>query len=218
MGAIQALGGSTDLESTLSRRGSAKGDVPSDLAPDETAGRSSSTAGTGRARSTAWAGGAALRGFARPGGRRGRRRAVPGVHRRAVPTAEQLRLSLARGVDDFQADRARDHPAFEARTDELVGGAGLHRTDDPACFEIGCWVWTDRTRPGYATSAAGALVEAPFATTVTSPGSRSWTWPTGPAPRFLRSSALPCWPKKTARLSPRGHTSRGHVRVLDRPR
>jgi ribosomal-protein-serine acetyltransferase len=77
-----------------------------------------------------------------------------------MPTGEDLRGVLAPGEDDFDADRNWDYTIFEERSGALIGGAGLHRTEDPSSFEIGYWVHTRRTGRGYATIATRALVEA----------------------------------------------------------
>lgn len=50
----------------------------------------------------------------------------------------------------------------EADTGDVVGTVALHAKGDPHCVEIGYWVRTDRTRRGYASSAARALTEAAF--------------------------------------------------------
>jgi ribosomal-protein-serine acetyltransferase len=135
-----------------------------------------------------------------------------------MPTPEELRLILAQGVDDFRDDRGWDYSIFEERTGDLVGGVGLHRTDDPSCYEVGYWVRTDRTRRGYATTAAGALVEAAF---------RSLRTASQIMIRMdvanLASASVP--PKLGFTLRGQedrevlalGHTGRGHVWMLHRP-
>jgi RimJ/RimL family protein N-acetyltransferase len=79
-----------------------------------------------------------------------------------MPTGPSLRGVLAQGEDDFKADRNWDYSIFEEQSGDLVGGAGLHRTEDPSRFEIGYWVHTRRTGKGYATTAARALTDAAF--------------------------------------------------------
>jgi RimJ/RimL family protein N-acetyltransferase len=79
-----------------------------------------------------------------------------------MPTGASLRGVLAQGKDDFDADRNWDYSIFEKQSGDLVGGAGLHRTEDPSCFEIGYWVHSHRTGKGYATIAARAIVGAAF--------------------------------------------------------
>jgi ribosomal-protein-serine acetyltransferase len=135
-----------------------------------------------------------------------------------MPTAEELGRTLTQGADDFRDDRGWDYSMFEARTGDLVGAAGLHRTDDPSCYEIGYWVRTDRTRRGYATTAAAALVEAAF---------RSLRHASQIMIRMdvgnLASAAVP--PKLGFTLRGQedrevlalGHTGRGHVWMLHRP-
>ena len=61
----------------------------------------------------------------------------------------------------FDADQDWAYFMFEADTDELVGGIGLHPRDGGEA-EIGYWVRSDRTGRGYATAAAGALTSAAF--------------------------------------------------------
>ncbi len=79
-----------------------------------------------------------------------------------MPTREDLCRVLTQGDEDFDADRSWDYTIFEEESGDLLGCAGLHRTDDPSCFEIGYWVRSHRTRRGYATAAARALVVAAF--------------------------------------------------------
>lgn len=50
----------------------------------------------------------------------------------------------------------------ESGSGDVVGTSALHSQGDPRCVEIGYWVRTDRTRRGYASSAARALTEAAF--------------------------------------------------------
>ncbi len=82
---------------------------------------------------------------------------------RAMPTADEELVVLEEGEADFDADRQWAYLLFEVGSDEMVGGAGLHRRDGPGTVEIGYWVRTDRTGRGYATAAADALTEAAFA-------------------------------------------------------
>jgi ribosomal-protein-serine acetyltransferase len=137
----------------------------------------------------------------------------------AAPTGETLRQVLAQGEEDFNADRNWDYSIFEERSGDLVGGAGLHRTEDPSCFEIGYWVHSHRTRRGYASSAAGALVEAAF---------RHLSNASQIVIRMdvanLASASVP--PKlgfsliqqEDREILAKGHTGRGHVWALHRPR
>ena len=77
-----------------------------------------------------------------------------------VPTLEALSEVIRQGEIDFHADRSWEYALVDAHTDEVLGAAGLHRTEDPEKFEIGYWVRTSRTRRGVATSVARALVSA----------------------------------------------------------
>jgi RimJ/RimL family protein N-acetyltransferase len=74
------------------------------------------------------------------------------------PTADGLHEVLCQVEIDFQADLSWDYTILDPRSDEVVGCAGLHRTEHPERFEIGHWVRTRLTRRGIATSAAQALV------------------------------------------------------------
>jgi len=136
----------------------------------------------------------------------------------AMPTGEDVRQVLAQGEDDFDADRNWDYTIFEERSGALVGGAGLHRTDDPSCFEIGYWVHTHRTRRGYATIATRTLVEAAF------------TYLRDASRLIIRmdagnvaSASVP--PKlgfllirqEDREIVAKGHTGRGYVWALNRP-
>lgn len=61
---------------------------------------------------------------------------------------------------------------FRARTDfmfalfspdgDVVGASGLHARQGPGALEIGYWIRTGHTRRGYATTAAGRLVQEAF--------------------------------------------------------
>jgi ribosomal-protein-serine acetyltransferase len=79
------------------------------------------------------------------------------------PVTHEVRGALRRGHAAFDADRDWDYTLHEVDSDELVGGAGLHRHVRPDPPEIGYWVRSDRTGRGYATAAARALAEAAFA-------------------------------------------------------
>jgi RimJ/RimL family protein N-acetyltransferase len=83
-----------------------------------------------------------------------------------MPTADELRSVLAQGRSAFEEDRAWDYAVFERGAGktarQLVGGAGLHPSKRPDCYEIGYWVRSDRTGRGIATAAAAALVDAAF--------------------------------------------------------
>jgi RimJ/RimL family protein N-acetyltransferase len=79
----------------------------------------------------------------------------------AMPTREAEREFLETREAAFDADKDWGYFLIEARSGELVGGAGLH-PKAPGVVEIGYWVRSDRTRNGYATAAAGALAAAAF--------------------------------------------------------
>jgi RimJ/RimL family protein N-acetyltransferase len=77
-----------------------------------------------------------------------------------APTADGLREVLRQGEIAFHADDNWEYAIFDARSEEIVGAAGLHRTEATDSFEIGYWVRTSRTGRGIATSAAQTLVSA----------------------------------------------------------
>ena len=63
----------------------------------------------------------------------------------------------------FAEDRDYAYFLIERASGDLVGCAGLHPKSG-GVVEIGYWVRSDRTRRGYATSAAGSLCRAAFTT------------------------------------------------------
>jgi ribosomal-protein-serine acetyltransferase len=134
-----------------------------------------------------------------------------------MPTGDDLRRVLVQGEADFEADRSWDYSIFEAQSGALVGGAGVHRTEDSSSFEIGYWVHSQRTGKGYATSATRALVEAAF-------------WYLSDASRIkirmdvgnVASASIP--PKigfvlmgqEDREILAKGHSGRGYVWALER--
>jgi RimJ/RimL family protein N-acetyltransferase len=79
-----------------------------------------------------------------------------------VPTRAALAEFLNSAQTLFDRDEDWNYALIEKSTGDVVGSAGLHFKEDPESREIGYWVRSDRTRRGYATSAAGALSEAAF--------------------------------------------------------
>jgi RimJ/RimL family protein N-acetyltransferase len=79
-----------------------------------------------------------------------------------MPTVEDELAVLTTGTAAFDADEEWAYMLYELETGELVGGAALHRRVGPGAVEIGYWVRSDRTKRGYATSAARALTDAVF--------------------------------------------------------
>ncbi len=77
-----------------------------------------------------------------------------------MPTVSGLQEVLRRGALDFHADRAWDYSIFDAESEDVVGGVGLHRTEDLGRFEVGYWVRTSQTRRGVATLAARTVINA----------------------------------------------------------
>jgi RimJ/RimL family protein N-acetyltransferase len=80
-----------------------------------------------------------------------------------VPAVEVKRDTLRRGAADFDRGVNYEYTLRELPTGELVGGVGVDRERGPTTAEIGYWVRSDRTRRGYATAGAGALIDAVFA-------------------------------------------------------
>jgi RimJ/RimL family protein N-acetyltransferase len=82
-----------------------------------------------------------------------------------MPTREAMLTFLIEDESAFDADERWGYSLFECASGELVGSAGLRRTiaSDTGALEIGYWVRSDRTRRGYASAAARALVDAGFA-------------------------------------------------------
>ena len=77
-----------------------------------------------------------------------------------VPTASDLHRILSQGEADFLADRGWDYTILDARSNEVLGAVGLHRTEDPKKFEVGYWVRTSRVRQGIATASVDAVIRA----------------------------------------------------------
>jgi ribosomal-protein-serine acetyltransferase len=134
------------------------------------------------------------------------------------PTADGLHEVLCQGELDFQADLSWDYTILDPRSDEVVGCAGLHRTEHPERFEIGYWVRTSRTRRGIATSAAQALVKVAAACLE-------------PAEQImirmdkanLASALVPhklgfdLGSEEDREIVARGHTGRGYIWILNLP-
>jgi RimJ/RimL family protein N-acetyltransferase len=77
-------------------------------------------------------------------------------------TREGILFYLEGAESRFEDGRDRVYVLVETDTGEVVGTSALHSKGDPRCLEIGYWVRTDRTKRGYASSAANALTEAAF--------------------------------------------------------
>jgi RimJ/RimL family protein N-acetyltransferase len=83
-----------------------------------------------------------------------------------LPTHQAMSAVITEGAESFDSDREWQYVLREIGSGEVVGGAGLHRWVGPDGLEIGYWVRTDRTGRGYATSAARALTDAAFASSL----------------------------------------------------
>ena len=79
-----------------------------------------------------------------------------------VPTRAALIAFLSSAHALFDRDEDCNYALIEKSSGDVVGSSGLHFKGDPRSREIGYWVRTDRTRRGYATSAARALSAAAF--------------------------------------------------------
>lgn len=81
-----------------------------------------------------------------------------------MPTREGMVTFLQEDEAAFEADQRWGYSLFERASGELVGIAGLRRVSitDTDALEIGYWVRSDRTKRGYASTAARALVDAGF--------------------------------------------------------
>lgn len=77
-----------------------------------------------------------------------------------VPTIDGLREVLRQGELAFHANRSWDYTIFDTESDDVMGGVGLHRTEDPGKLEISYWVRTSQTRRGVATLAARTVISA----------------------------------------------------------
>ena len=69
---------------------------------------------------------------------------------------------------DWIADRAYNFHVFLADSDALIGNCALMRRVGPVAIEIGYWIRSDHAGRGYATEAAGILVEAAWESTASS--------------------------------------------------
>ncbi len=79
-----------------------------------------------------------------------------------LPTRDELTLVLEHGANDFDADSRWEYSLFRPGSHDIVGGAGVHRTDVPGRYSIGYWVRTSCTGERLATAAARTLSAAVF--------------------------------------------------------
>jgi RimJ/RimL family protein N-acetyltransferase len=135
-----------------------------------------------------------------------------------APSAKGLREVLRQGEIDFHADRGWDYTILDPQSDDVVGAAGLHRTEDPERFEIGYWVRTTRTRRGIATSATQALINA--AATYLDPARQivirmdQANLPSISVPRKL---GFKLESEEDREIVAKGHTGRGYIWILHLP-
>jgi ribosomal-protein-serine acetyltransferase len=136
-----------------------------------------------------------------------------------VPTVGGLREVLRQGELDFRADRSWDYTIFDVESDDVMGGVGLHPTEDPGKFEIGYWVRTSQTRRGVATLAARTVVSA-ASTCLDS--ARQIVIRMDQANRTSASVARKLGftldKQEHRKIAAAGHTGRGYVWTLDLPR
>jgi RimJ/RimL family protein N-acetyltransferase len=135
-----------------------------------------------------------------------------------MPTLDGLSAVLRQGEIDFRADRSWEYALVDAHTDDVMGSAGLHHTEDPETFEIGYWVRTSRTRRGVATSVARTLISAASTYLETA---RQIVIRMDQA--NLASASVPqklgftLDASEDREISAKGHTGHGYVWVLDLP-
>ena len=135
-----------------------------------------------------------------------------------VPTIDGLREVLRQGELDFHADRSWDYTIFDAESDDVIGGVGLHRTEDPGKFEISYWVRTSQTCRGVATLAARTVISA---------ASTCLDWARQIVIRMdqanLASASVPrklgftLHAQEDREMAAAGHTGRGYVWTFDLP-
>ena len=134
-----------------------------------------------------------------------------------IPTQEGLEAVLRQGHADFDDNVGWDYTLFDVDSDEVIGCAGLHRTEQPNTFAIGYWVRTSRTGRGVATAAARTLRDAAFnhlsevtSVIITMDVANA---PSAAIPPKLEFSLLEVEDREIEAL---GHTGRGLVWVFDR--
>jgi RimJ/RimL family protein N-acetyltransferase len=135
-----------------------------------------------------------------------------------VPTVVGLREVLRQGELDFHADRGWDYIIFDAESDDIMGGVGLHRTEDPGRFEISYWVRTSQTSRGVATLAARTVISA--ASTYLDPARQimlRMDQTNLPSASVAQKLGFTLHAQIAQRIAATGHTGRGYVWTLDLP-
>ncbi len=133
-----------------------------------------------------------------------------------MPTVDGLRGVLRQGELDFHAGKGWEYTIFGADSDDVMGAAGLHRTDEPGRFEIGYWVRSNQTRRGIATLAAQTLVS-----TASTYLGRVGQIAIRMDQANLASAAIPrklgfaLDGQEDREVAAAGHTGRGYVWILD---
>jgi RimJ/RimL family protein N-acetyltransferase len=149
----------------------------------------------------------------------------PELHRwinwcKSMPLRQDILKFLEEDERAFEVDEKWAYALFERDSGELVGSAGLRKVSAPATdgLEIGYWVRSDRTKLGYASAAAQALVDAGFAKmpgikrmriSMDSANEASAAVPRKLGFRFLGN--------EKGELATEGHTGAGAVWELERP-
>jgi len=135
----------------------------------------------------------------------------------SAPGEADLRGVLRQGELDFREDRGWDYAMVAPPSGEVLGAAGIHRTDRAERFAIGYWVRSRRTGEGLATAAARALTDAGFqclerAQLIVITMDRA-NAASAVIPRKLGYSLLGTEDRE---IQARGHTGRGLVFGMDR--
>jgi len=137
-----------------------------------------------------------------------------------VPTVGGLPEVLRQGELNSDSDRGwdGDYTIFVAESDDVMGGVGLHRTEDPGKFEISYWVRTSQTRRGVATLAARTVISAASAGLESA---RQIMMRMDQANLASASVAqklgFALHAQVAQRIAAAGHTGRGYVWTLDLP-
>ena len=133
-----------------------------------------------------------------------------------APTIDGLLEILHQGELNFRANRSWDYLIFDARSDDVVGGVGLHRTGDPGKFEISYWVRTSQTRRGVATLAARTVIRA--ASTCLDSARQivlHMDQANVASASVARKLAFTLYAQEDREIAAAGHTGRGYVWTLD---
>jgi RimJ/RimL family protein N-acetyltransferase len=134
-----------------------------------------------------------------------------------VPTVGGLQEVLRQGELDFHADRSWNYAIFAVESDDVIGGVGLHRTEDPSKFEIGYWVRTSQTRRGVATLAAQTVISASTRLDSARQIVIRMDQANLPSASIARKLGFTLHGQEDREIAAAGHTGRGYVWTLDLP-